>query len=518
MAPLIGLICLTGLATACGGTGAPPDGGPSEPPTGAPSRTSAAPPPSPSSPPPPPPSEPAAYSDFDGDQTGDLVLADPTATVDGLYSAGLVTVVPGSPDGPDPGRHRVITQNSLNLGKAGQGGNFGGPVRSADLDADGYADLITAAGRDTVFVVRGGKGGLGGGAKGGARLSGSAPVTGDFDGDGYADLVTAGQSPSTATLSYGPFSRAGAPSATVPLDLTPKDPGPDPTSDAGSGPYYTARLAAAGDVNGDGRDDLVVTWTHVFADEMPVPRATAVHHGTARDAGDAGGAGGVSAAYKRLKDTRGRDIYGSGTLTADVDKDGAADVIVGPSCEIIGEEQLADDGSRLTVVYGGPAGRGPTLKPTTIDDRTPGLPGAPVSTGCGFGSAPTAGDVNGDGYADVAFTAPTEDDSAVVLVLRGGKKGLTGTGAQHIAGLTGAPRLALLDMDGDGAAELAIGATAGDGGVRVLHGGPNGLTGTGTGSGSGSDSGPGGWPRRIDPTDLGLTTAPGDNSGWDFGH
>ncbi|MFE3825912.1 FG-GAP and VCBS repeat-containing protein [Streptomyces sp. NPDC059092] len=452
--------------------------------------------------PPSPPSQPATYSDFDGDGTGDLVLTDSGATVDGLYAAGYAAVVPGSPDGPAPARHRLITQNSLNLGKAGQGGSFGGSVVSADLDGDGTADLITGAGTNTVFVVWGGDKGL----AGGARLTGSAPVTGDFDGDGHADLVTAGQSPSTATLSYGPFSRAGVPAATVPLDLTPKDPDPEPTSGSGSsgsgsGGYYTARLAAAGDVNGDGRDDLVVTWTHVYVDEMPVPRATAVHRGTAR------GAGGVSAAYTRLKDTRGRDMYGSDTLTADLDKDGTADVIVGRSCEVIGDEQLVDDGSRLTVVYGGPAGRGRTPKPTTVDDATPGLPGAPKSTGCGFGGALTAGDVNGDGYTDVAFTAPSESGSTLILVLRGGPKGLTTTGAQHLAAPAWA--LALLDTDGDGAAELAIGEKAQ---VRVLRGGPNGLTGTGPGTG------PDGWPRRIGPSDLGLTPTTGDHFGQSFGH
>ncbi|MFE2939148.1 FG-GAP and VCBS repeat-containing protein [Streptomyces sp. NPDC059255] len=528
MVPLVGLVCLMGLATACGSAGTPPDGGSPGPTTnpatstttGTPSRTPA-PPPSPTAPP-----APATYSDFDGDHTSDLVLTDPVATVDGVYSAGYAAVVPGSPDGPDTARHRVITQNSLNLGKAGQGGAFGGTVRSADLDGDGTADLITGAGTDTVFVVWGGEKGLAGG---GARLAGSAPVTGDFDGDGYADLVTAGRSPSTATLSYGPFSRAGVPAATVPLDLTPKDRGPDPGSglgpDAapGSGPdsegYYTARLATAGDVNGDGRDDLVVTWTHVFVDEMPVPRATAVHRGTAR------GAGGVSATYTRLKDAQGRNVYGADTLTADVDKDGTADVIVGRSCEVIGEEQIADGGSRLTVVYGGRAGRGRAPKPTTIDDRTPGLPGAPVSTGCSFGAAATAGDVNGDGYADVAFTAPAKDGSTVVLVLRGGEKGLTGAGAQHLAGLPGSPPLALLDTDGDGAAELAVGAARGDFSgnpeVRVLRGGPDGLTdpetGTGTGSGTGG-TGADGWPRGIGPADLGLKPVAGDKFGWDFGH
>ncbi|MFE3738908.1 FG-GAP repeat domain-containing protein [Streptomyces sp. NPDC059134] len=496
---LAGLVCVLGLAAACGGPGSPPDGGPSEPPP---------PPPSASSTPAPPGT--TAYSDFDGDGVSDLVLTDSAATVDGVYAAGHAVVVPGSPDGPAPARHQVITQNGLNLGKAGQGGAFGASVTSADLDADGSADLITTAGSDTVFVVWGGGSGPAGdkGLKGGARLSGGAPVAGDFDGDGYADLVTAGRSPSTATLSYGPFSRTGTPAATVPLDLTPEDDGPEPGSEG----YYTARLAAAGDVNGDGRDDLVVTWTHVYADEMPVPRATAVHRGTAR------GAGGVSAAYTRLKDARGSDIYGVDTRTADIDKDGTADVVVGNSCEVVGEEQRADDGSRLTVVYGGRADRGPARRPTTIDGRTPGLPGAPVSTGCGFGAAATAGDIDGDGYADVAFTAPAKDGSSLVLALRGGPKGLTTTGVQHLAAPAWA--LALLDMDGDGAAELVIAEEAG---IRVLHGGPDGVTGTsagadtGMGGGAGPGAGADGWPRRIGLSDVGLTPAPRDLFGLRFG-
>ncbi|MFD6419789.1 FG-GAP repeat domain-containing protein [Streptomyces sp. NPDC060194] len=126
--------------------------------------------------------------DFDGDGFGDLVLTDTKATVDGRSAAGYAAVLPGSEDGPDVAGARVVTQNSLGLGKAGQGGAFGGITESADLDADGYADLVTPAGFTTVFVVWGGAEQF----SGAARLSGSAPVVGDFDGNGRADLVTSG--------------------------------------------------------------------------------------------------------------------------------------------------------------------------------------------------------------------------------------------------------------------------------------------------------------------------------------
>lgn len=95
---------------------------------------------------------------------------------------------------------------------------------------------------------------------GAAKLSGATPVAGDFDGDGHADLVTSRSADPKATVRFGPFTRTGKPARTKALDLTPDKPS-----------YYTARPTGVGDVNGDGKDDLVVTWSHVFADEIPTP-------------------------------------------------------------------------------------------------------------------------------------------------------------------------------------------------------------------------------------------------------
>ncbi|HET6354629.1 MAG TPA: integrin alpha, partial [Streptomyces sp.] len=55
--------------------------------------------------------------------------------------------------------------------------------------------------------------------------------------------------------------------------------------------------------------------------------------------------------------------------------------------------------------------------------------------GYGFGDVLTAADVNGDGYADLAIGLPGEDtgqvpDTGAVVLLPGGKKGLTASGAQ----------------------------------------------------------------------------------------
>ncbi|WP_326613707.1 FG-GAP and VCBS repeat-containing protein [Streptomyces scopuliridis] len=426
-----------------------------------------------------------AHADFDGDGKEDLVITDSSATVNGKYAAGYAAVVYGSTAGPDTRRHQVITQDSLGLGKAGTGGRFGSGAISADLDGDGRSDLITQAGSNTVFVVWGGKKKL----SGAARLSGATPVAGDFDGDGHADLVTSGDTDSEATVRFGPFTRAGKPTRTKTLDLTP-----DKSS------YYTPRPTGVGDVNGDGKDDLVVTWTQVFADGMPIPRATVVYRGAAN---------GVLTKGPRLKDASGKDMYGSVTLTSDVNKDGFADVIVSLTCERLGDADVVPKGgTRLMVAYGGTNGQSTGLKPTTVNEKTPGLPGKPVSSICNFGYAPTTGDVNGDGYADVAFSAPVKvanGHKTVTLVLRGGPKGLTGKNAKSMSCPPVCPKPAIQDLNGDGAAELAVGtlyAVRAADTVRVLRGGPSGISTS--------------RPTLIRPADLGLKPELGIIT--DFGH
>ncbi|MER5618456.1 hypothetical protein [Streptomyces sp. NPDC002215] len=63
-----------------------------------------------------------------------------------------------------------------------------------------------------------------------------------------------------------------------------------------------------------------------------------------------------------------------------MNRDGFADVIVSLTCEILGDVAVPEGGSRLMVAYGGKSGWSTGLKPTTINEKTPGLPGNPVSS------------------------------------------------------------------------------------------------------------------------------------------
>ncbi|RPE43024.1 FG-GAP repeat protein [Streptomyces sp. Ag109_O5-1] len=380
---------------------------------------------------------PGVRSDFDGDGYGDLVVGDTTATVNGKYAAGFAAVLRGSARGPRTGKPQVVTQNDLGLGKAGEGGYFGSPGTSvtADLDGDGRADFVTQAGRNTIFVVWGSDKGLTGAAA--ARLTGSAPLAGDVDGDGHTDLVVGmgvgmGKDNAVRVL-LGPFSRKGTPRRTVPLDLTPSDPR-----------YAVGVPAALGDVTGDGKDDLLVSWS-ILADYAPVARATVVYRGAADG--------------KLVKGPRLADgFYGSTLRTADVNHDGYADVVAGLPCEMLGDTMVPEGGSRLMVLYGG------TLKTSRFTEETAGLPVKGPFMPCTFGNAPAVGDLDGDGYADVAFSVRPRTGPEEVILLRGSAGGLTTEGARSVPGGSAE----LLDTDGRRPAELVV---TGQEGIEVWRGG-----------------------------------------------
>ncbi|MFJ6082613.1 FG-GAP repeat domain-containing protein [Streptomyces sp. NPDC092369] len=388
------------------------------------------------------PQHPGVRSDFDGDGYGDLVVSDTTATVHGKYAAGYAAVLRGSAQGPRLKGAQVVTQDGLGLGKAGEGGGFGGSSSSlsADLDGDGRADFVTQAGRSTVFVVWGSDKGL----SGAARLKGSAPLAGDVDGDGHADLVvTSGQN--AVRILLGPLDRDGTPRRTVPLDLTPSD-----------SKYPAAVPAALGDLTGDGKDDLLVTWA-ALVDEAPQSLATVLYRGAAD---------GKPVKGPRLKDEQGGDFHGQVLRTADVNKDGYADVVAALGCDVLlGDPNPPRGGSRVGVLYGGPTGPSERIKPVRITERTAGLPVQGPFSFCSFGGRPAVGDVDGDGYADVVFSAEVEKGTKrELLVLRGSGEGLTLKGARALPGTSAV----LLDTDGDRAAELVV-EEAGE--VRVVRSG-----------------------------------------------
>ncbi|MFI6355799.1 FG-GAP repeat protein [Streptomyces sp. NPDC050743] len=112
----------------------------------------------------------AVPGDFNGDGYRDAVLPAPGANVAGKEGAGAVVVLYGARSGLSTARRATITQNTAGVpGTAEANDGFGASTATADLNRDGYADLVvsapyedTAAGKDagTVTVLWGSQKGL----------------------------------------------------------------------------------------------------------------------------------------------------------------------------------------------------------------------------------------------------------------------------------------------------------------------------------------------------------------------
>ncbi|KUL68557.1 MULTISPECIES: FG-GAP-like repeat-containing protein [unclassified Streptomyces] len=405
-------------------------------------------------------------TDFNGDGYEDLAVAAPDATVDGKTGAGYVAVVYGSATGLKPASRLVLSQNTPGVPDSAEtADHFGSAVSGADLDGDGYTDLVVGVtGEDSVEggaetglvqVVWGGANGLSGGAALAYgkdtydRLSGRGKLAvGDVNGDGKADLVVV-QGSADLRVVRGPFGRDGAARG-----------GEETVRDDSDARFLDL---ATGDVNGDGVDDVVGTLNQ--GDEYDA-RHIVYWRGT-RD-GLAEGTVPRDARGWRLQGGEFADV-------GDVNGDGFEDIVVGRSVD--GYDSDLDTpiplGGRVAFVPGsatGPVG----TQAMYVNQDSAGVPGA-AERGDGFGTDVTVADVNGDGYADVSVGVPGEDfdglsNAGGTVVLRGGRAGLTGAGAQGVNQDTASvPGVAetndvfggathLVDGNGDGRAELVVGA------------------------------------------------------------
>ncbi|MFB7930727.1 FG-GAP repeat protein [Streptomyces sp. NPDC056039] len=429
------------------------------------------------------------HDDFNGDGYQDLAVADSYGKVDGKARAGYVAVVYGSAKGLDLGHKQVISQNSPGIpGAAETDDYYGEGIAAGDLDGDGYADLVvgapsedvgdvTAAG--TLAVLWGGKQGLSGGTAVATgteedRVDSKTPALGDFDNDGHLDLATGNR------LLSGPFDRTTGAASSRTLALEPA---------------YVTDDVAAGDVDHDGVTDLVALIHDVSDDDMHDPdyrhRRAVYLRGTPD---------GPSKPVE-LKNPDGTRMRGGEHLgIGDVDKDGFADLVIGRSNDGFGETDLDDPllkGGQIGVVHGSADGPD-TSRTTIITQNTPGVPGD-AEWADGFGGGISVGDINADGYADVSTGSASEAIGDVyaagqVTVLRGGKSGLSGNGAfsmsQNTKNVPGeaeqndffGAETKLLDVNGDGRAELFAGATGEnrDGGVWAFPNPVNAPTATGS--------------------------------------
>ncbi|MET7699403.1 FG-GAP-like repeat-containing protein [Streptomyces sp. NPDC005485] len=413
--------------------------------------------------------------DFNGDGYRDLATGAPGAVAGGRAKAGAVVVNYGSSSGISAARHKTTSQNSSGVpGTAETSDRFGTELAHGDLNNDGYGDLVVGTPLEdvsgdvdggSVTVLWGGSSGLSGGtsisdpnASGHDRFGQSLAV-GDFTGDGKSDLAV-GSTGKDVWIFKGGFTKSGGAAGKLRFDAQIQ---------SGAYPMGAVHLAA-GDFDEDGKDDLVVGSS----------AGNFVYRG---------------ASTGPTLQTEAGEGYADALTVADFDHDGHDDLVVGS--DSLADTNQTAKGGYVTVFYGGTAGVD-TARSGVFTQDTAGVPGADESDDS-FGSALAAGDVNGDGYPDLAVGANFESVGSAshtgsVWVLRGGSSGLTGTGAQSFnQGTSGVPgsnessdlfgdAVHLADHNKDGRADLSVGAggeNSDDGAVWVLRGATGGVTTTG---------------------------------------
>lgn len=414
----------------------------------------------------------AVPGDFDGDGYRDAVLPAPGASVAGKAGAGAVVVLYGSKSGLSTSRRATITQNTAGVpGAAETDDGFGAATATADLNRDGYADLVvstpyedTPRGRDAgmVTVLWGGKKGLTSGTDLPATTAGSyygldvaalsagpgertevlvagyegaMSFTGPFSSKGtYGRALENRETASVGSVALGDFNRGGFPEeVVVTLRLSELSGGSvyiDPVI-GGEQQKGNGLIAATGDVNGDGYADLVVgdpdEPDKAGADGALGGRVLLWYgsaHGIARDAKpvqltqDTPGVPGASEKY---------DEFGGALTVADLNRDGLADIVVGAPLEDTGRRNAG----QVTVIPGrrtGALGGGAYA----FTQNTANIPDADESEDA-FGSTVAVGDINKDGKPELLISAAEENFSTgAVWVLPGGTGGPTAKGSRMI--------------------------------------------------------------------------------------
>ncbi len=426
-----------------------------------------------------------SLADHDADGIPDLVVI----RVDGVVALHVIDGAGGYDDAP------------LNLSTgatAAQEGHYD----MGDYDGDGRPDLLSILPAGTLRAHLGGN-------QGGSETFWFQPadwtceasgsfVPWDFDGDRYSDLaigvpfedIGAGTDGGAVNVLY-----AGSEGLSAAGDQLWHQDVSGIESSSEDGDVFGEALAA-GDFDGDGFADLAVG-TPGDSIGSPIPKGGLVNviYGTVsglsatndqmwhQDVGSIiGGAGS-------------NDLFGSALAVGDFDGDGFDDLAVGVPGDRAGGHAGA---GVVNVIYGTEDGlddAGNQIWHQDVDGVT-GIAGG----GDGFGSTLAAGDFDEDGFFDLAIGAPGdkvdgEVGAGVVHVLYGTAQGLSATGddwwSQTTKGVKGQPNrndgfgaaIAAGDLDGDGAADLAIGVPGeergGDnnaGQVHVLLGGDDGVT------------------------------------------
>jgi len=331
--------------------------------------------------------------DVDNDGVDDFLIGAPGYEGPGIGSGAAYLVY-----GP-PGAHGSVDDIGIKL--AGEQALDSAGIHTAaagDVDNDGYDDILVGAYGDdgggsqagAAYVVRGPVSNSATLGRAATKLFGEATTdnagwrvfgAGDIDGDGFGDvLVSAPQHDEDSGAVYLVLAPPEGEHSLADADA--KLTGEQPGDEAGRS------VAGGGDANGDGVPDLIVgAWKESTAG-YKAGAAYVVY-------GPIGGTSSLTTADARMRGEAEGDVAGvSVSFAGDLDNDGIDDVLVGAH---FNSDEERDAGAAY-VLYG------PVLGELSLSEADARLAGEAEDDHAGV-SVSGAGDVNGDGYADILVGA-----------------------------------------------------------------------------------------------------------------
>ncbi|EDX82843.1 FG-GAP repeat domain protein [Synechococcus sp. PCC 7335] len=377
--------------------------------------------------------------DINGDGFDDLIISAPNADPDSRSSGESYVVF-----GTNAGFGAAIDLSGLNgsngfvLNGVDEFDSSGRSVSSAgDVNGDGFDDLIIGApyadpsgdgsgesyvvfgtdvGFDAVLDLSdldGSNGFVLSGIDAGDHSGRSVSSAGDVNGDGFDDLIIgapyADPNGDDSGESYVVFGTDVGFDAV--FELSSLDGSNGFVLKGIGGFYYSSgySVSNAGDVNGDGFDDVIIGSYNNNGDTYVV-FGTDVGFDAAFELSSLDGSNGFGFIGNDF-DFSGRSASGAG----DINGDGFDDVIINAPTAIYGASYNVSYAGTNYVVFGSDSGFSPLLRPNSLDGSNGFIiEGTKVYSESGF-SVSGAGDFNGDGFDDLIIGAPYTSTGAYVV-------------------------------------------------------------------------------------------------------
>ena len=404
----------------------------------------------------------ATAGDVNGDGYSDVLVGAPFLS-NGQVQEGRAYAYHGSSEGPIAavGWTKVSAQDSALFGWS--------VASAGDVNGDGYSDLLVGAPQydggladeGRLFLFNGATSGpsstptwTADGEQAGAQLGYSVAGLCSVNGDGYSDVAAGAPYYDSGQTNEGAVFVWHGSSSGMGSSGTPSNAAWSAQSDQASAMFGWA-VASAGDINGDGYCDLLVG-APLYNDGQTDEGEAFLWYGSSSGLGTAGTPS--NADWRAQSDQASANFGCSVASAGDVNGDGFSDLLVGA--------QYYDDGNTnegaVFCWHGVRTGPG-TGTPAGANWH------AEANQDSAFAgySVASAGDVNGDGYSDVIVGTPGWDtawaDSGRAQVFFGGAYGLAATQGwsatiKQVGANLGVSVAGAGDVNGDGYADVLVGA------------------------------------------------------------